>query len=148
MNHKSSSPTATKAPDSQTDAIRIETFNQAREVLRSANVRQAGFSAELLERFGNRAHAPVLYQEGDAHQKQRSATARFFAPRGVTTRYRDLMERMSDELVARFRAQGRARLDDLSLELAVAVAAEIIGLTNSPVLAMANRLNRFFSTRG
>jgi cytochrome P450 len=147
MNHKSPSPTSTKAPESRTPTIRIETFDQAREVLRSGNVRQAGFKAELLERFGDRAHAPVLFQEGEAHQKQRSATARFFAPRVVTTRYRDLMERMSDELVERFRAKGRARLDDLSLELAVAVAAEIIGLTNSPLLSMANRLNRFFSPR-
>jgi cytochrome P450 len=147
MNHKSPSPTSTKAPESRTPTIRIKTFNQAREILRSGDVRQAGFNAELLERFGDRTHAPVLFQEGDAHQKQRSATARFFAPRVVTTRYRDLMERMSDELVERFRAKGRARLDDLSLELAVAVAAEIIGLTNSPILAMASRLNRFFSPR-
>ena len=148
MNHKSPSPTSTKAPESPTPTIRIETFNQAREVLRSGNVRQAGFNAELLERFGgDRSHAPVLFQEGEAHHKQRSATARFFAPRVVTTRYRDLMERTSDELVERFRAKGRARLDDLSLELAVAVAAEIVGLTNNPVLVMANRLNRFFSPR-
>jgi hypothetical protein len=46
----------------------------------------------------------------------------------------------------RFRASGRARLDDLSLELAVAVAADIVGLTNSSRSGMAIRLNRFFAT--
>ncbi|MGA7807594.1 cytochrome P450 [Bradyrhizobium sp.] len=127
-------------------AIRIDGFGAAREVLRSGDVRQAGFNAELLERFVGRAHAPVLYQEGEPHQKQRGATARFFAPRVVATRYRELIERTSRELLDRFRADGRARLDDLSLELAVAVAADIVGLTNSSRSAMAVRLNRFFAT--
>ncbi len=68
-------------------------------MLRSGAVRQAGFKAELLERFNMRR--PVLFQEGEAHQQQRSATARFFAPRVVTTRYRALMSRLSDQLVAR-----------------------------------------------
>jgi cytochrome P450 len=114
-------------------------------VLRSSDVRQAGFNAELVERYFGRTHAPVLYQDGESHQKQRSATARFFAPRVVATRYRELIERTSRELLARFRSAGRARLDDLSLELAVAVAADIVGLTNSSRSAMARRLNRFFS---
>ncbi|MGJ4931990.1 cytochrome P450 [Bradyrhizobium sp. HKCCYLS2038] len=87
----------------------------------------------------------MLYQDGESHQKQRSATARFFAPRVVATRYRELMEAMSRDLVAQFCATRRARLDDMSLALAVAVAADIIGLTDSPRDAMAARLNRFFT---
>jgi hypothetical protein len=59
--------------------------------LRSNGVRQAGFRAELLERFANPASVPVLYQEGELHHKQRSATARFFVPRVVTTQYRALI---------------------------------------------------------
>jgi cytochrome P450 len=129
-------------------ALRIESFQAARDLLRSGGVRQAGFKAELLERFAGQAHAPVLFQEGEQHQRQRSATSRFFAPRVVTTRYRDLMEQVSEKLVERFRVAGRARLDDMSLELAVAVAADIIGLTNSPRPGMARRLNRFFSAAG
>jgi cytochrome P450 len=125
--------------------IRIDSFAAAREVLRSSDVRQAGFNAELVHRFIGRRHAPVLYQDGEPHQKQRSATARFFAPRVVATRYRALMEAMSRDLVACFRAAGRARLDDMSLALAVAVAADIVGLTNSNRDKMAIRLNRFFS---
>lgn len=146
MAHGSRS-TSSRRPDAgATSAIRIESFEAARELLRSDGVRQAGFKAELVERFSGQVHAPVLFQEGEQHQKQRSATARFFAPRVVATRYRDLMERMSEKLVARFRVAGRAHLDDMSLELAVAVAAEIVGLTNSSGAGMARRLNRFFST--
>jgi cytochrome P450 len=128
--------------------FRIETFSLARQLLRSDGTRQAGFMAELIERFAGREHAPVLFQDGEAHQKQRSATARFFAPKVVATRYRELMESLSDRLVERFRSAGRAKLDDTSLEMAVAVAAHIIGLTESEQSGMARRLNGFFATSG
>jgi cytochrome P450 len=128
--------------------VPIEEFDLARQLLRSDGVRQAGFRAELLERFTGRAHAPVLFQDGEAHQKQRSATARFFAPKVVSTRYRELMQDLSDRLVKRFRAAGRAELDAMSLEMAVAVAAEIVGLTESDQAGMSERLNRFFAANG
>jgi cytochrome P450 len=136
---------AQPAQDTDERVIRIDSFAGAREILRSADVRQAGFNAELVARFIGGAHAPVLYQDGEPHQRQRSATARFFAPRVVATRYRELIERTSRDLVARFRTAGRGRLDDMSLELAVAVAADIVGLTNSDRTRMAERLNRFFT---
>jgi cytochrome P450 len=141
----SSTGAAEHAPGDAAPTIRIDSFATAREVLRSSDVRQAGFNAELVHRFIGHRHAPVLYQDGESHQRQRSATARFFAPRVVATRYRDLMEATSRDLVERFRAAGRAKLDDMSLELAVAVAADIVGLTDSPRDKMAIRLNRFFS---
>jgi cytochrome P450 len=128
--------------------LHIEDFDLARQLLRSDGVRQAGFRAELLERLAGRTHAPVLFQDGEAHHRQRSATARFFAPRVVATRYRELMQDLSDRLVARFRAAGRAELDAMSLEMAVAVAAEIVGLTESDQSAMSDRLNGFFAANG
>jgi cytochrome P450 len=128
--------------------FRIEDFDLARQLLRSGGVRQAGFRAELLERFTGRAHAPVLFQDGEAHQKQRHATARFFAPKVIATRYRELMESLSARLVGRFQSAGRAELDAMSLEMAVAVAAEIVGLTESDQSGMARRLNRFFAASG
>jgi cytochrome P450 len=136
---------ATSARGGEPSVVKIDSFAGAREVLRSPDVRQAGFNAELVHRFIGPRHAPVLYQDGEPHQRQRSATARFFAPRVVATRYRALMEATSRDLVERFRKAGRARLDDMSLELAVAVAADIVGLTDSPRDRMAIRLNRFFS---
>ncbi|NPV21485.1 cytochrome P450 [Bradyrhizobium aeschynomenes] len=147
MSAQSSPHASTNAADDGGSAavIRIDSFAAAREVLRSGDVRQAGFNAELVHRFIGPRHAPVLYQDGEPHQKQRSATARFFTPRVVATRYCELMEATSRDLVAQFCKARRARLDDLSLSLAVAVAADIIGLTDSPRDAMAARLNRFFS---
>ncbi|WP_407154204.1 cytochrome P450 [Bradyrhizobium sp. STM 3557] len=142
--HQAESSTSDQTAKGDIAAVlKIDSFAAAREVLRSADVRQAGFNAELVSRFIGRAHAPVMYQDGEAHQRQRSATARFFAPRVVATRA--LMEATSRTLVERFRAAGRARLDDMSLELAVAVAADIVGLTDSSRESMALRLNRFFS---
>jgi cytochrome P450 len=96
--------------DDNRDMVCVNEFGVARQVLRSDGLRQAGFRAELLERFAGRKHAPVLFQDGEAHRKQRSATARFFAPKVVATRYRKLMEELSRRLVERFRSTGRAEL--------------------------------------
>jgi len=128
--------------------IRIESFGLTRKILRSGGMQQAGFMAELVLRAtGKKGSTPVLFKEGDDHQKQRTATARFFAPRVVTTRYRDLMDRLSEGLMVKLRRNGQADLSVMSLEMAVAVAAEIIGLTDSSLEGMSARLNSFF-TRG
>jgi hypothetical protein len=50
------------------------------------------------------------------------------------------MEQTTDTLVAEFRQQGQVKLDDTSLQLASAVAAEIIGLTNSDIKGLARRI--------
>jgi len=127
--------------------VKIESFTLARQILRSGGTRQAGFMAELVQRASAKGSTPVLFQEGEVHQKQRAATARFFAPRVVTSRYRQIMNDLSDQLMGRLQKTGRADLADMSLEMAVAVAAEIIGLTNSSLAGMSARLNSFF-TRG
>lgn len=127
--------------------FRITGFAPARQLLRMDGLRQAGFKAELLERVRGRSRMAVLFQEGEEHRKQRLATARFFAPRVVDTRYRDLMTALSDDLVERLRKQGTAELDAMSMELAVAVAAEIIGLTDSDRKDMTQRLDRSLSRR-
>jgi cytochrome P450 len=127
--------------------VKVESFALTRKILRGGGTRQAGFMAELVTRASGKGSTPVLFQEGEVHQKQRTATARFFAPRIVTTRYRELMDRLSEGLMERLRAKGHADLSEMSLEMAVAVAAEIIGLTDSSLIGMSGRLNSFF-TRG
>jgi cytochrome P450 len=117
----------------------VQGFAEARALLRDPGARQAGFLADLVTKVSV-TRPPVLYQHGTEHRRQRSATARFFAPRVVTTRYRTLMERTSDALIDRLRAAGRADLDDLGLEMAVRIAAEIVGLTDSDRGGMARRL--------
>jgi cytochrome P450 len=124
--------------------IRVESFTLTRKILRSGGTRQAGFMADLVNRATAKGSTPVLFQEGEVHQKQRTATARFFAPRIVTSRYRETMNRLSDGLMARLEKKGSADLAAMSMEMAVAVAADIIGLTNSSLTGMSRRLNRFF----
>ncbi|WP_030539739.1 cytochrome P450 [Sphingobium sp. DC-2] len=125
--------------------LRTRDFAEARAVLRSDQARQAGFLAEQVGRIGSATRQPILFLEGEAHRVQRSATARFFTPKIVTSRYRELMIELSDSLISRFRRDRRARLDQMSLELAVAVASQIVGLTNSDPAGLARRLDVFFT---
>jgi cytochrome P450 len=126
----------------------IRGFDAARTLLRSATTRQAGFKAELMGSVPGVHNQPILYQEGKAHQEQRKQTARFFTPKTVSDNYRQLMERFADDLVARLRTSRQADLSDLSLALAVRVAAEVVGLTSSLLPGMARRLDAFFSWEG
>lgn len=121
----------------------VRGFEEARAILRSSSTIQAGFGADYLERMHNR-NAPILYQEGKAHQQQRKQTARFFTPKAVSSNYRQLMERLVDQLIARFQRDKRADLSYMSLTLAVQVAAEVVGLTNSRLPGMDKRLDAFF----
>jgi cytochrome P450 len=86
---------------------------------------------------------PILYLEGDQHRLQRRAAARFFAP-AVIEGYRPMMESLAGELVSRLRADRSTDLTRLSMRMAVGVAAQVIGLTNSSTAAMSRRLAGFF----
>ena len=123
----------------------IRSYGFARDILRSSSAKQAGAGAEQVD-TGNPDHAPVFYLDGEAHQRKRGAIARFFTAKAVTTRHRAVMERSTEALLSELQAAGRARLDELSLRLAVAVASEIVGLTNSPQVAMASRINATLSS--
>jgi cytochrome P450 len=123
----------------------VNQFADARTVLRDDRLLQAGFRADLIERFGNPRFAPILFQHGDRHRAQRAATARFFAPRTVDTKYRALILEESRRLLKNLQANGEGCLDQLTLRLAVFVAAEIVGLTESDPAAMARRLEHLFS---
>jgi cytochrome P450 len=123
----------------------VRGYDEARAILRSADTKQAGFKADLIERIPGASNTPILYQEGKVHQAQRRQTARFFTPKTVSASYRSLMERLSGELVGKIERTGRADLSRISMTLAVRVAAEVVGLTNSRLPGMDRRLNAFFS---
>ncbi|MFI7599355.1 cytochrome P450 [Actinoplanes sp. NPDC049681] len=120
----------------------VQDVAAARAMLRSTETRQAGFNAENAAKLEGRMRLPVLYRDGPEHRENRRQTAKYFTPRRVDTAYRSLMERLADEQCAVLRRRGEADLSQLSFALAVAVAAEVIGLTESG--SMAARLNRFF----
>lgn len=127
----------------------VRGHQQARAILRSADTKQAGFRAELIERLPQRMNLPVLYQDGAPHHEQRRQTARFFTPRAVSDNYRALMETFADRTVTYLTRNKQADLSMLSMKLAVRVASEVVGLTNSRLPGMDRRLDAFFgdSTR-
>ncbi|MFO8149293.1 MAG: cytochrome P450 [Trueperaceae bacterium] len=139
-----SPPTAAPAVERRGDVWHLRSYQAVRQVLRDADAtRQAGFNAELARRSSLRQ--PVLFQDGAEHREQRTAIARFFTPKTVDERYRTLMTELSDALVDDLRAAGGADLDDVSLKLAVEVAARVVGLTDSRRPGMAGRLEAVLS---
>jgi cytochrome P450 len=112
--------------------------------LRSGDTKQAGFGAQLFEMFATSRNQGILYMEGPPHHEQRRKTARFFTPKAVSANYRPLMENLSDRLVADLKRTRRADLSQISFTLAVQIAAQVVGLTNSRLRGMENRLASFF----
>jgi cytochrome P450 len=125
------------------DVWRIQDYATARALLRSTDTRQAGFGIENANRLKGKMRMPVLYRDGAEHREHRRQTAKYFTPRRVDSAYRSLMERLADQQCDVLRRRGAANLSDLSFQLAVAVAGEVIGLTEGRG-SMARRLNRFF----
>lgn len=121
----------------------IRGYQQAQAVLRSDCVRQAGFQAEMLEKLPNYMNPPILFLEGIQHQKQRRQTAKFFTPRTTDNQYRQLMKEFSEEIVADFMRAGRADLSQMSMKMAVRVAAQVVGLTDSRRKGMSGRIDHF-----
>jgi cytochrome P450 len=126
------------------DAVwHVQDYATARALLRSTETRQAGFGIENSEKLPTKMRKPVLFRDGAEHREHRRQTAKYFTPRRVDSAYRDLMGRLSDEQCDLLRRRGEADLSDLSFALAVAVAGEVVGLTESGP-GMATRLDRFF----
>jgi cytochrome P450 len=123
---------------------RIGSLEIGRQILRTRGATaQAGFTAEQIPRGVLRRH-PILISDGALHDEQRRSLARFFAPGTIQARYGELMESRADAVIAAAEESGRCRLDEAALEYAVAVTAQVVGLTASPVPAMARRLEAFF----
>jgi len=139
-----SPPAPAPAVERRGDVWHLRSYRAVRQVLRDADAtRQAGFNAELARRSSLRQ--PVLFQDGAEHREQRTAIARFFTPKTVDERYRSLMTELADALVDDLRASGGGNLDDVSLKLAVEVAARVVGLTDSRRPGMAGRLEAVLS---
>jgi cytochrome P450 len=126
---------------------KVQDFAGARAVLRNTETRQAGFGIEQASRLDGKMRMPVLYRDGAEHREHRRQTAKYFTPKRVDTAYRGLMDRLAEQQCDILRRRGEVDLSQLSFRLAVAVAAEVIGLTESGA-GMATRLDRFFTERG
>lgn len=120
-------------------AEHIRAYERAREILLSKELLQGGAGAEHVD-TSEPDKSPVFYLDGEPHRQKRGSIARFFTPKAITSRYHAIIERETTRLLGQLRRDGRARLDVISFELTVAVAANIVGLTNSDLPKMARRL--------
>lgn len=108
----------------------IRSFAAGRDILRSPKVRQAGASAEVVD-LSKPGEISFFFLDGDLHRKRRAAVAGLFAPKTIVTRHQAVMNRTMDGIVADLQVRGSAPLDELSWQMAVDVAADIVGLTDS-----------------
>ncbi|WP_353843865.1 cytochrome P450 [Brevibacterium sp. RIT 803] len=123
---------------------KIRSYEAATTMLRARHrTTQAGFTAEKIPRGYFRKH-PILISDGDDHDAQRREVARYFAPAVVSAKYGNFIHERAQALVDRAVANGGLRLDEAALNYSVEVTAEIVGLTESSIDAMAKRLVGFF----
>lgn len=121
---------------------RIRSTMAVRQILRERDATtQAGFNSESIPE-GAIEQQPILFMDGEPHRQQRSQIARFFAPKTVSLRYRELMEHRADAMVVEMASTETFHLDEISLRYSTEVAAQVIGLTRSPVEGLARRLER------
>lgn len=125
-------------------AERIGGYKKAREILLSKELLQGGGGVEHVD-TSDPDNAPVFYLDGATHLEKRASIARFFTPKAITERYQAIIERETKRLLGQLERNRRVRLDVISFELTVAVAANIVGLTDSDVPKMARRLATMLS---
>jgi len=126
---------------------RVSSFQMSRDLLRAEGLRQAGFMAEFTEEVGALKHLPVLYAEGEAHHEMRRDTARYFTPASVA-QYQPMIAKLADTLIDELLNKGELDLDSLSLTLAVQVAAQVVGLTDSALPGLEKRVMAFVEGGG
>src|SRR5690606_30374055 len=124
----------------------VASMTSSRKVLKAAGVaRQDGFGIREAASSPLRIKPPVLWQDGAEHKAQRTAIAHFFTPMAAKERYRPVIETVADELVAELQSSGRAELTDMAMRLAVAVASQVVGLTDSTRPGMHERIDDFIA---
>ncbi len=120
---------------------RVSGYREARAIM-LGDATQAGFNAELVQRMPSQMVPPVLFQDGEAHREQRIQSARYFSPAVTRDRHEAIMNRYADEIVSAFERAGRADLSRLASRMAISVAGDVVGLTNSRRDRMGDRLER------
>lgn len=123
----------------------LQHFEDVRQILKDDEADQMGFLAKFATdpRMGR---APVLYMKGDEHTEMRRATAKYFTPTAVSG-YAPMIAKLCDELLGELLHRGEMNLDDLSLRLAVQVAANVVGLTDSRLPGMEKRIEAFVTSK-
>lgn len=121
----------------------VHGYDEARQILRHEAVKQAGFSADMMDMGAGSVmkNKPILYLEGEEHHRMRRETNRFFTPSITDKHHRTFMETVADELIVDLQQKGRADLSDITMEMALRVASQIVGLTDSLLPGLKGRLS-------
>ena len=120
----------------------VTDFRFAQQILRHPAMLQAGAGAEFID-LSKPEQVSFFFLDGELHRKKRSQVARYFHAEAIEERYLPVMERVMDRLIGDLR-KGPQPLDLMSFQMAVEVAAEVVGLTESHPDALARRLRRNF----
>lgn len=113
----------------------------ARKVLRDPGAEQAGFEADAAPII--RGLRAILYLSGERHRELRRNVAKLFSPKTTREKYLPLMRREATRVIELLRSTGQS-LDSVSMEYSVAVAREIVGVTESPIEHLSARLDAMF----
>lgn len=126
----------------------VQGYDEARQVLRSELVTQAGFHSEevMTETRGMLQNPPILFLDGEVHHQMRRETNKFFTPAITDKQYREFMHEFADQLIDKLKKDKRANLNDLTMEMAMKVAAKVVGLTTSALPGLNNRLIGLLNT--
>lgn len=114
-------------------------FAQFREIMRSPDMLQANVPAGA-ENSVDPEMVSFFYLDGEAHRRRRAAVSHYFTPKAIVERYNPVIYGTTEHLLAGLRREGSAVLDIMSFKLAVAVAAEIVGLTEQDNDSLAKRM--------
>lgn len=125
----------------QPGAERIRSFGLARQILRGREFRQAMLNGDRFP-VDDPTQLPVFFLDGEVHRAKRNTLAKLFTPKAIASLYRPIIDRETERLIGDLRRTGRMQLDEASWLLAVAVAAEAVGLSESDGSAMAGRIER------
>ncbi|ADI15250.1 cytochrome P450 [Truepera radiovictrix] len=121
-----------RAIEHRGDTWHLRSYAAVKQVLRDGDRVRQGIDAALGAKAAlqTRQRKPVIFQDGAPHREQRAAIARFFTPSAVAA-YGALIEAASERILAGLRRSGRGDLSAMSMQLAVEVAAQVVGLTNA-----------------
>lgn len=125
----------------QPRAERVASFGLARRILRGREFKQAMLNGDRFP-VSDPDQLPVFFLDGEVHRRKRAALSRFFSPKAIASIYRPVIDREVAALMSEFRRTGHMRLDEASWLLAVAIAAEVVGLSESPSGDMAGRIEK------
>lgn len=122
----------------------LRSYAAVRQVLRDSTdgIRQGAATDNVLV---SRLRPSVIFADGEAHRQQRMAIARFFAPRTVDESYQAIIDSVLDRSFAALENGGRADVSTMSMQLAVEVAARVVGLTDSRRPGMDRRIDRLLA---